>query len=451
MRVYDSTPDDLLLSIGGVVGMLSVRGASEFAREARARYDAFALPEGPSVRRAFSLRLDIVDGAGPKPDLPLSVNATASRLDIERRDFRVQLTLVEDAEGERWQGRGACAGKPWSFANLLRSLWSIFLPRAGGALFHACGLRLRDVGVLAPGPSGAGKTTLARKMEDPDDVLSDEIVAVHRAPDGQWRVSGTPFFGDFGRGGKSLRSWPLGAVTFLEKTSALTATLLEPAEAVSRALGCLLCFQSDAATAEHHLKLVTALCSEVPVVALGSRADTSVASMRDAIAPLLRAAQVGIGGMGMPAPLSPREMISDLRAALKKHRHYAVKPTGLSMGPKLASADALFIESVDTEAVRPGDLVVYWRVGATPEEDSLICHRIVGRLPTRDGMSVYLKGDALGFVERFGPRSAFEILGRVRAIHRDGVTHAVPGQVGNLAILASSLLKMAVTNLGWRR
>ena len=80
---------------------------------------------------------------------------------------------------------------------------------ARGALFHACALRIGEGGVIFPGQSGAGKSTLARKLPEPERVLTDELVAVSRAEMGRWRVTGTPFWGDFKRGGGSIRSWPL--------------------------------------------------------------------------------------------------------------------------------------------------------------------------------------------------------------------------------------------------
>ena len=71
---------------------------------------------------------------------------------------------------------------------MLRVLYATILPRVGGMLIHSCGLRHAEVGVVFPGRSGAGKTTLARKAPDADDVLSDELVVVRRADDGVARA-----------------------------------------------------------------------------------------------------------------------------------------------------------------------------------------------------------------------------------------------------------------------
>ena len=106
---------------------------------------------------------------------------------------------------------------PFALDSLLRVLWSVLVPRSGGALVHACGLRHAELGVVFPGVSGVGKTTLARKAPDADDVLSDEMMVLRPVSDGGWRVYGTPFWGDFARGGISMRSWPLRCIGFLEQ------------------------------------------------------------------------------------------------------------------------------------------------------------------------------------------------------------------------------------------
>jgi hypothetical protein len=77
-----------------------------------------------------------------------------------------------------------------------------------------CGLRHAALGMIVPGLSGAGKAILARKAPDSNDVLSDELVAVRHLDDG-WRVFGAPFWGEFARGGISMRSWPLRTLAVL--------------------------------------------------------------------------------------------------------------------------------------------------------------------------------------------------------------------------------------------
>ena len=118
------------------------------------------------------------------------------------------------------------------------------LPRVGGLLIHGCGLRHAEMGVVFPGRSGAGKTTLARKAPDADDVLSDEIVIVRRGDDGSGACTARPFWGDFARGGISMRSWPLRTLAFLTQAprDAVTMTPIVSSESTLRLLGCFLSF-----------------------------------------------------------------------------------------------------------------------------------------------------------------------------------------------------------------
>jgi hypothetical protein len=51
------------------------------------------------------------------------------------------------------------------------------------------------------------------------------------------------------------------------------------------------------------------------------------------------------------------------------------------MRPWLKSGDSLFIQSAPEAELAAGDILLYWSPGATPDEDALTCHRMVGRVP----------------------------------------------------------------------
>jgi hypothetical protein len=145
---------ELMLSIGGLVGHVVLeRPPADFASEVRRRFAGFAIPAAPHVARAFTLRLGCT-GSPVKADaqgvpLPLRVDSDQGdgQLCISRWDFEARLQRADRAGGvgvpgetaDTLVGTGETRPVVFAFESLLRVLWSALLPRAGGALFHACG------------------------------------------------------------------------------------------------------------------------------------------------------------------------------------------------------------------------------------------------------------------------------------------------------------------------
>jgi hypothetical protein len=439
---------ELLLAIGGVVGHVVLeRPPSAFAAAVEQRYGSFCLPNSPQVERAFSIRLRCDEASGDH--VPLAAGDPALRVEtgrtdivIERGDFAARLTRPLPSAGPH-VGVGRTDATAWSFESLLRVLWSIHLPRVGGALFHACGLQSAGRGIIAPAVGGVGKTTLARKAGT--DALADEVVAVHRGSDRRWRMSATPFatpaLGDQPFGDPSMRSYPLVAVAFLEQRPALEVERLPLPAAMGRLLSCLVCFETGTGAVERNLAIVVDLCQHVAHVACGSRIETPWSEILAALAPHLP-------DTAAAAPDNVRELVSALRTSLRRHGRYAFAPRGSSMRPFVRSGDTVFVESIHDSAVRTGDILLYWRAGATAELDTLTCHRMIGRIQGETGPVILAKGDSLPHIEALhtsGPQSQSgraELLGRVRAISRPGREHswAVPGRIGSLGIVMASLL-----------
>ena len=116
------------------------------------------------------------------------------------------------------------------------------------------------------------------------------------------------------------------------------------------------------------------------------------------------------------------------------------------------SGDSLFIQAAHETELQAGDILLYWRPGASPDQDTLTCHRMVGRVPAMRGQAPkYLtKGDSLSQIESFENHRQTEILGKVTAISRDGKTWPVPGRVGNLARLFGSLVAIPILRMAGR-
>jgi hypothetical protein len=427
---------ELCVSIGGVVGQLRLRRvpAALMAR-VRKQYAPFTLPCSPRIHCAFSLTVTFTEGARPPADRQPVVRSTSDEIDVWRSDFSAALTA--GATAAPWTGVGECQATAVALEALLRILWSVFLPRHGGVLFHACGFRQGGQGFVAAGHVGAGKTALARKIPDRDDLLGDAAVVIHRGATGSWRVSGTPFHGGLGRTAVSLESFSLAALTFLDQQPQLAVSRLPRAEAVLRALECLICYQTDGETVQRNFALVLGLCSQVPTLLLASAASTPLPAI---LAAVQSAAGIGAVRRGQAAPQSTRELISSLRAKLARHSSYAFRPQGTSMLPLVRSGDSVFIEAVREDQCAPGDVIVYWQAGPRPADDVLICHRMVARVAEGSTSRVYAKGDSLGHIESFSSGRQGEVIGRVQAVSRQGRARAVPSRLGSLALLGLSLM-----------
>ena len=434
-----STPSEkLTLSIGGVVGHLEIEGAPRvFLEQVRARYGAFLLPSSNLGAGDFYLRLALDPIAAPGSSAskrlaeteahPLKVTARGRTIAAERWDFRARLQGRSARDrGVSYRGEGRCEASPFALDCLLRVVYATLLPRVGGMLIHGCGLRHAAIGVIFPGVSGAGKSTLARKAPDADDVLSDEIVAVRRLDDG-WRVFGTPFWGDFARGGISMRSWPLRTVAFLNQAREVAMTPITSSDATLRLLGCFLAFTTDRAAVERSLAVAVQLCAEVRSVEASLTRSAPTATVFRKLGPHL-----GPEVTRAVPPANARELISEFRALLRKQRSYAFKPKGTA-GAWLKSGESLAVQTPGLGApLAPGDVVLAWVPGPTPDEDALACRRL-STAGARDAADAAIGG---------------ELLGRVTLVSRDGKTLPLPGRVGDLArsfgpLVAIPMLKMA--------
>ena len=79
--------------------------------------------------------------------------------------------------------------------SLLRIAVSLLAVERHALLVHASGVRLRDKTLVCFGPSGVGKTTVARSVP-PGGVLSDECVLLTSDGSGAAYAHGTPFCGE---------------------------------------------------------------------------------------------------------------------------------------------------------------------------------------------------------------------------------------------------------------
>ncbi len=112
------------------------------------------------------------------------------------------------------------------------------LNQGRGVLFHGCGIKVGDKGLLFAGVSGAGKTTTANLWKDIPEVtvLSDDRVIVRRRADGRFWLYGTPWHGD--AKAASPESAPLDKVFVLNHALANGITRVSPGTAIGQLVRC---------------------------------------------------------------------------------------------------------------------------------------------------------------------------------------------------------------------
>lgn len=430
---------EFALSMGSEVCRIVVRGGpGAFLDQLLCRYDPWMIPASPLLREGLLLNVTFVSAQPTSPAgrdtlrRPLHVQDDPDQMHASRWDFDLRLSRQPNPD-KGWVARAVCELNVLSFDSMLRVAWSLILPRLGGFLVHACAVRAGESAVLLPGPSGSGKSTFAAKMPDADHVLTDELTAVMPSPAGGWRAFGTPFWGDFRRGGGSLRGYPLRAVALLEQRSKLKLETLSPAEALARLLGCFLYFGNDNKMAQRNVGLAMKLVAAVPVLSAQLTLKTPPYDLFSALrghCETLDAPDVGV---------TARERISEFRWMLAKHGRYAYTPRGHSMKPWLRDGESVFVVQTkppSAASFRAGQVLVYWTPGSTPQSDCLTCHRLIGKHAFGSGGErFFTKGDNASGISQFHHGKHSEILGCIV----DGVSGGASPSLGDIAKLLLSL------------
>jgi hypothetical protein len=149
--------------------------------------------------------------------------------------------------------------------------------RDGGLLVHACGVARGRRGLVFTGPSGAGKTTIARLLARHAGarVLSDDRVVLRPGAAGGFRLFGTPWHGD------GALSEPgavgLAAVHAIHHAPCVRPERLAGAGAAAALLANAFVPAHDPAGAAAALDLAAALVERTPVMRLGFPKDARVA------------------------------------------------------------------------------------------------------------------------------------------------------------------------------
>jgi hypothetical protein len=181
---------------------------------------------------------------------PARVTAAGGRLRITHRQF---LGEIDPARAKGRLYRSEADGGALEIA--LRVALTATLPGRGVLPLHAAGTVVDGAGLAFFGPSGAGKTTVARLW--PGAVLSDELVAVGSEPP---TLIPTGFFGEMAGGRGPSSPAPLAALVELARGTAFRLERLDASTALRRLIGSILVPPlaapwREAVTAAHRLSM----------------------------------------------------------------------------------------------------------------------------------------------------------------------------------------------------
>jgi len=161
-----------------------------------------------------------------------------------------------------------------ALGNYLRVAYALLLIRQGGLLFHSAGMIREGQGVLFYGHSGSGKTTVSRLSQAKATLLSDDLVAL-RPQDGEWRIHGTPFWGDLDGLPKTRSSAPLRALFALVKDREVGLERLPQSVATADVVSSVPVTSQEPAISGRLVDLVADLVARVPCYRLRFRPDDS--------------------------------------------------------------------------------------------------------------------------------------------------------------------------------
>lgn len=155
----------------------------------------------------------------------------------------------------------------------LRVAYALLAFRAGGLLFHAAGIVRGGGAYLFFGPSGGGKTTVARLSPD-DLVLNDDLVLLMPRADG-WEAYATPFWNPSQVRSPGPCSAPLAGMFRLVQDTAVYLEEMGPARALAELVSSVPVISADPARSLELLEVGRCLGDAVPVYRLHFLPDAS--------------------------------------------------------------------------------------------------------------------------------------------------------------------------------
>jgi hypothetical protein len=260
----DRAPGVVVVDIGNMPVRLTTTDLSLVELLER-RYAGFV---NPRAAPAFEFDVSIVAADTLSPEADLRVRGRTDCWELDRGDFRAG-----------WDSR-TCRGwiqqtvNPYAVDSVLRIVHTLLLSTRGGFLLHAASAVRGGRAMLFVGPSGAGKTTIARLAPRDVTLLTDEISYVRYAGD-RYLAFGTPFAGELGHSGQPV-SAPVSAIYRLERGGDNEIERLGASEAVRTLMKNILFFAEDSDLTGQLLETSCHVASTIPVYRLAFAPDARV-------------------------------------------------------------------------------------------------------------------------------------------------------------------------------
>jgi hypothetical protein len=165
---------------------------------------------------------------------------------VVRCDSTVSKAVIHVLErGGFYGAAGSALASPFCYP-LDETVLMNHLSSRGGVIVHSAGLEMNvggdEIGLVFPGASGAGKTTLSELLLEAGagtGLLSDDRMILRTGSDGSVRAWGTPWPGDAGIARN--RSVPLRSLLFLIQADADEIVPLTSGEALRRLMPVVSC------------------------------------------------------------------------------------------------------------------------------------------------------------------------------------------------------------------